>query len=70
MPCKSSLAFEAKIFCEALEEVSMKAHTIGGTAEHKITVRPAKGRTKVSWKGAVIVDRQRCSISRKRITLG
>lgn len=34
----------------------MKAHTIGGTAEHKITVRPAKGRAKVSWNGAVIVD--------------
>src|SRR4029077_2162538 len=56
MPCRSSRAFEAKIFCEALEEVSMKAEMIGGTAEHPITVRPAKGRTKVSWKGAVIVD--------------
>ncbi|MBV8767614.1 MAG: DUF427 domain-containing protein [Hyphomicrobiales bacterium] len=37
----------------------MKAEMIGGTAEHPITVRPAKGRAKVSFKGAVIVDSSR-----------
>jgi uncharacterized protein (DUF427 family) len=34
----------------------MKAHSIGGTAEHKITIAAAKGRTKVTWKGAVVAD--------------
>ena len=42
--------------CEAWQEAKMKAEMIGGTAEHPITVRPAKGRAKVSWKGAVVVD--------------
>ncbi|MBV8767894.1 MAG: DUF427 domain-containing protein [Hyphomicrobiales bacterium] len=37
----------------------MKAEMIGGTTEHPITVRPAKGRAKVSWKDAVIVDSSR-----------
>ncbi|MBV8426961.1 MAG: DUF427 domain-containing protein [Hyphomicrobiales bacterium] len=37
----------------------MKAEMIGGTAEHPITVRPGKGRAKVSWKGATIVDSTR-----------
>jgi uncharacterized protein (DUF427 family) len=34
----------------------MSAQYVGGTKDHPITVAPAKGRTKVSWKGAVIVD--------------
>jgi uncharacterized protein (DUF427 family) len=35
---------------------SMQSETIGGTADHPITVGPAKGRTKVSWKGAVVAN--------------
>jgi uncharacterized protein (DUF427 family) len=31
-------------------------HPVGGTKDHPITVDPAKGRTKVTWKGAVIAD--------------
>jgi uncharacterized protein (DUF427 family) len=34
----------------------MKAQSIGGTAEHPITIVEAKGRTQVTWKGAVIAD--------------
>jgi len=34
----------------------MTSRTVGGTAEHPIIVDSAKGRTKVSWKGAVIAD--------------
>ncbi|MFI4996325.1 MAG: DUF427 domain-containing protein [Hyphomicrobiales bacterium] len=34
----------------------MSAQSVGGTKDHPITIAPAKGRTKVSWKGAVIVD--------------
>ena len=44
----------------------MKAQTIGGTADHPITIDAAKGRAKVSWKGAVIADWQARSISRRR----
>ncbi len=34
----------------------MSAQSVGGTKDHPITIAPAKGRTKVSWKGALIVD--------------
>jgi len=34
----------------------MTSRIVGGTPEHPITIDAAKGRTKVSWKGAVIVD--------------
>jgi uncharacterized protein (DUF427 family) len=34
----------------------MTSRTVGGTPEHPITVDAAKGRTKVSWKGTLIVD--------------
>ncbi|MFI5010983.1 MAG: DUF427 domain-containing protein [Hyphomicrobiales bacterium] len=37
----------------------MQAQSVGGTKEHPITVAPAKGRVKVTWKGAVIVDSSR-----------
>ena len=34
----------------------MPASSTTGTKDHPITIAPAKGRTKVSWKGAVIAD--------------
>ncbi|SDR62300.1 Uncharacterized conserved protein, DUF427 family [Rhizobiales bacterium GAS191] len=34
----------------------MTSRSVGGTPEHPITVDAGKGRTKVSWKGAVIAD--------------
>jgi uncharacterized protein (DUF427 family) len=34
----------------------MTTETIGGTKDHPIRIAPAKGSTKVSWKGAVIAD--------------
>jgi uncharacterized protein (DUF427 family) len=34
----------------------MTTETVGGTKDHPITIGPAKGSAKVSWKGAVIAD--------------
>jgi uncharacterized protein (DUF427 family) len=34
----------------------MLSQIVGGTKEHPITIAPANGRTRVSWKSAVVAD--------------
>ena len=38
------------------KEISMSSQAVGGTKEHPITMTAARGRTRVTWKGAVIAD--------------